>query len=148
MKNVLRRLFCKGCQRFLFTIFFFSIIISPIIHLVFAWVLQFSLKKLKTTPMHLFFLRGGEGEGGASKMYYGRSANVELFTMKKKMYISPRVNHLNWGKNKPKSLIDKGQKPNTERLNTWSKQGDKNIRQEQWKTINQHAKIEVIGVTY
>ena len=64
-------------------------------HLVFAWVLQFFPKKLKTTS--IFFLGGG-GRGGeekeANKVYYGKCANGELFS-RKKMYISPRVNHLN-----------------------------------------------------
>ena len=39
--------------------FSFPITISPIIHLVFAWILQFFLKKLKTTP---FFWGGGGWE--------------------------------------------------------------------------------------
>ena len=53
-------------------------------------------KEIEDNAYAFVFLAGERGgEGGASKVYYGRSANVELFTMKKKMYISPRVNHLN-----------------------------------------------------
>ena len=48
---------------------------------------------------------------GANKVYYGKCAHGELFS-RTKMYISPRVNYLN----NPKSLIDKGQKLNTEWL--------------------------------
>ena len=35
----------------------------------FSWVLQWSLEKLKTIPMQLFW---GEGEGGTNKVYCGR----------------------------------------------------------------------------
>ena len=42
--------------------FFFPITISPMIHLVFAWVLQFFPKKLKTTSIY-FFGEGGERRG-------------------------------------------------------------------------------------
>ena len=35
----------------------------------FSWVLQWSLEKLKTIPMQLFW---GEGEGGTNNVYCGR----------------------------------------------------------------------------
>ena len=51
----------------------------------------FFLKKLETKP---FFGGGGGREGGKQGVYYGKCANGELFS-RKKMYISPGVNHLN-----------------------------------------------------
>ena len=41
-----------------------------------------------------FFWGGGGREGGKQGVYYGKCANGELFS-RKKMYISPGVNHLN-----------------------------------------------------